>query len=215
LSEEELYKNLIFGPDIRDYLTVLHFTGGVSGKLVIDVGGGDGSLALLLSRLKNDVYVIDISDAALRIARKRGLKVLKINASKDRFPFESETLDAVFCLETLEHLLDPSHCMKEIFRILKKGGTLIITTPNNYRHKTDVYHVNAWSYRSLKQWIENFGFKVIKEAGSGIIGHHLLRIPASVVMQIGTRFPLLARRWMIKAVKPKNLSAKAKFRDVM
>lgn len=53
------------------------------------------------------------------------------DAEKDPFPYANESFDTVLCCELLEHLTaDPMHMMSEINRILKPGGSLILTTPN-------------------------------------------------------------------------------------
>jgi glycosyltransferase involved in cell wall biosynthesis/SAM-dependent methyltransferase len=53
------------------------------------------------------------------------------NVERDAFPYDDETFDVVLFCEILEHLLsDPVHALIEIRRVLKPGGTLIITTPN-------------------------------------------------------------------------------------
>jgi SAM-dependent methyltransferase len=53
------------------------------------------------------------------------------NSEKDPFPYDSESFDIVLCCEILEHLLeDPTHMLGEIHRVLKKGGFLLLTTPN-------------------------------------------------------------------------------------
>jgi glycosyltransferase involved in cell wall biosynthesis/SAM-dependent methyltransferase len=53
------------------------------------------------------------------------------DAEKDIFPYADESFDTVLCCELLEHLTaDPMHMMSEIHRVLKPGGTLLITTPN-------------------------------------------------------------------------------------
>lgn len=61
-------------------------------------------------------------------------KYKHFNVERDRFPYEDETFDVVLFCEILEHLLsDPVHALIEIRRVLKPGGTLIITTPNVVR----------------------------------------------------------------------------------
>jgi SAM-dependent methyltransferase len=53
------------------------------------------------------------------------------NAEKDRFPYEDNFFATVLCCELLEHLYeDPMHMMSEINRILRPGGSLVLTTPN-------------------------------------------------------------------------------------
>jgi SAM-dependent methyltransferase len=53
------------------------------------------------------------------------------NIEKDPFPFASESLDIVLFCEIIEHLLnDPCRVLREIRRVLRNGGTLVLTTPN-------------------------------------------------------------------------------------
>ncbi|MCK9591784.1 MAG: methyltransferase domain-containing protein [Methanoregula sp.] len=82
------------------------------------------------------------------------------NVEKDVFPYEPESFDIVICCEILEHLLeDPTHMLCEAHRVLKKGGVLILTTPN---------------VKSLANTIKLvFGFNVYgKYSGYGPYGRH-------------------------------------------
>lgn len=54
-----------------------------------------------------------------------------VNIEKTQLPFDTGRFDAVLCCEVLEHLLeDPLRPLRESHRVLKPGGTLIVTTPN-------------------------------------------------------------------------------------
>ncbi len=56
------------------------------------------------------------------------------NVEEDAFPYPDQMFDVVLFCEILEHLLqDPVHALAEIKRVLKPGGTLIVTTPNVVR----------------------------------------------------------------------------------
>jgi SAM-dependent methyltransferase len=53
------------------------------------------------------------------------------DAEKDCFPYPDQSFSTVLCCELLEHLAaDPMHMMHEVNRILKPGGSLVLTTPN-------------------------------------------------------------------------------------
>jgi glycosyltransferase involved in cell wall biosynthesis/SAM-dependent methyltransferase len=53
------------------------------------------------------------------------------DAERDAFPYPCEHFDTVLCCELIEHLpSDPMHMMSEINRILRPGGSLVLTTPN-------------------------------------------------------------------------------------
>ncbi|MCB0155726.1 MAG: class I SAM-dependent methyltransferase [Anaerolineae bacterium] len=66
------------------------------------------------------------------------LPVYIFNFELDRFPFAEAEFDLVLCMEVIEHLAyAPTHMLAEAHRVLKPGGTLLLTTPNAVdMHKT-------------------------------------------------------------------------------
>jgi SAM-dependent methyltransferase len=53
------------------------------------------------------------------------------NIEKDPFPFPDDSFDVVLCMETIEHLIySPSHMLAETGRLLRPGGTVLLSTPN-------------------------------------------------------------------------------------
>ncbi|MCH8252392.1 MAG: methyltransferase domain-containing protein [Planctomycetes bacterium] len=61
------------------------------------------------------------------------------DVERDRYPHEDASFDVVLCLEVLEHLaVDPMAMMAEVNRVLKPGGTFVLTTPNAVRHSNVV-----------------------------------------------------------------------------
>ena len=79
---------------------------------------------------------------------------------------ENESFDVVTCLALIEHLKDPSNLLNEAYRLLKKKGILLLSTPNwNYCVKTffdDPTHVHPYTPKSLKSLIELTDFSCIK-----------------------------------------------------
>jgi 2-polyprenyl-3-methyl-5-hydroxy-6-metoxy-1,4-benzoquinol methylase len=57
-------------------------------------------------------------------------RVQLIEASGDRMPLQDESVDTVFALDVLEHIFDSGPVIDECFRVLKPGGHLIATLPN-------------------------------------------------------------------------------------
>lgn len=101
-----------------------------SNKKVLDVGCDVGLIGKLLLKNKNQVYGLDISPSAVKKAEKNGLKALTLNIETQPLPFKNNYFDVVLLAEILEHLFDPDLLLTKIKTKLKKGGGLIITTPN-------------------------------------------------------------------------------------
>ncbi len=96
---------------------------------VLDVGCLDGTIGELFLAMGNDVYGIDASQPAIAQAVARGVKASLGNV-EERFPFETESFDAVFAGEIIEHIFDVDAMLSEINRVLKPSGVFVVTTPN-------------------------------------------------------------------------------------
>jgi ubiquinone/menaquinone biosynthesis C-methylase UbiE len=99
-----------------------------AGQAVLDIGGFDG---LLASRLEADTgvdtVVLDIDPEGLEIAKSRGLQTCLADAL--RMPYADASFDAALCLDVLEHMQDDAALLKEVSRVLKPGGRLVLTAP--------------------------------------------------------------------------------------
>jgi len=105
---------------------------GVAGPAVIvDLGCGDGSaLAVAAERNPAHRFVgIDWSGDALRQARTLGLTVVRAGVAAD-LPVADGTADVVIMSELIEHLVDPDGAVAEARRLLRPGGSLLLSTPN-------------------------------------------------------------------------------------
>jgi methionine biosynthesis protein MetW len=102
------------------------------GLKVLDAGCGEGHLLEMLheKNKSNKYYGIDITDIALKKAKKRCpfAKIQKMDLSKIKYADAS--FDVITCTEVLEHVYEYKDVLKEFRRILKKDGHLIITFPN-------------------------------------------------------------------------------------
>jgi ubiquinone/menaquinone biosynthesis C-methylase UbiE len=99
--------------------------------LVLDVGCGDGfatSVAARRNRAHRFVG-LDWSAASLTRAGERGLKLLRAGLDTD-LPVKSGSVDVVIMSEVIEHLVDTDSAIEETYRVLKPGGSLLLSTPN-------------------------------------------------------------------------------------
>jgi SAM-dependent methyltransferase len=97
---------------------------------IVDVGCGEGTATHLVKRLDpgNTVIGIDWSAMALTQARARG--VLVVQGGIDQLPLADASVDVVIMSELIEHLVDTDAAAEEARRVLRPGGTLLLSTPN-------------------------------------------------------------------------------------
>lgn len=104
----------------------------VPGRRVLEIGCGDGSLALTLARRGARVDAIDISDAriaqARRIASADDLDVTFHVMNAEELAFAAETFDVV-CGRAIVHHLDVDRACREIARTLAPDGRMVILEP--------------------------------------------------------------------------------------
>ena len=138
-----------------------------SGK-VLDVGCAYG---FMLEKFPDsfDKFGVDVSEYAIRVAKKRLPSIaFTVSNIEDELPFQEETFDIVICNDVLEHLENPAVALKNIKRVLKKGGILYINTPNlnlfrkkflGYADKME-HHISLFIHNDLLDLLEKVGFKV-------------------------------------------------------
>ncbi|EKD86446.1 MAG: Glycosyl transferase [uncultured bacterium] len=97
-----------------------------SKKKVLDVACGVSSLGKTLS---DNVYGFDLNEEALEICRKNGMNV-RLGDAEEKWNYKDASFDIVIISHIIEHVVNPDHLMREAKRVLKKGGVMIISTPN-------------------------------------------------------------------------------------
>ena len=87
-----------------------------------------------------------------------------------RLPFKDNTFDEIRCISVLEHVKDVSVTMKEFYRILKKGGKLVLNIPHftSTNIPSDPTHLRGFSYHTMdfycgKSFYYDFKFKLLSE----------------------------------------------------
>ena len=106
---------------------------------ILDVGCGNGWVAKEFLPKGKQVYSLDISVTNPAIAKKlyQDEKHFGIAADSFYLPFNDNSFDCVIASEIIEHIVEPKDFIKELFRVVKSGGSLIITTP--YKEKILYY----------------------------------------------------------------------------
>ena len=108
---------------------------------MLDVGCGDGRFLAGIARMPDcprRLVGTDISarilETARRWAKRDGFKVELIRANMERLPFADASFDRVLNVQVIEHLLDPDTGVRELARVLKPEGRLILSTDSSRNH---------------------------------------------------------------------------------
>lgn len=111
---------------------LMHLWKGPRNVSVLDFGCGNGVLLPTLAEGFREVYGIDIHISAAKKIRDhfgyRNLNLLK--ADGNRLPFPGHSFDLVIAASVLEHFRDVTQPLREIYRVLKNGGTLLFLSPS-------------------------------------------------------------------------------------
>ena len=97
--------------------------------LVLDAGCGTGRGTHALQQRGASVVAIDLG-RNLAKSVKLNYHCAAIQSSILSLPFREETFDVVFSSEVIEHTPDPAQAVGELYRVLKSGGHLVLSTPN-------------------------------------------------------------------------------------
>ena len=120
---------------------------------ILDIGSGDGSFIKVCKENGHESFGLDGSKE-------------NIDFEKDRLKFNDKTFDIITMLSVIEHIQNPTNILNEILRVLKKGGILIIITPNfKYCYKNfydDPTHIRPYTEKSIDSLMKLHGFNTIK-----------------------------------------------------
>ena len=133
---------------------------------VLDVGCGLGDV---LEQLPDHfrLYGVDYAESNVDYASKKLTQKAKIQQGNIYdLPFERDSFNICFCLEVLEHIEDDAKAVREISRVLRKGGTLIAAVPYTFywkSYKILLGHFRHYTKDSFSDLLLGNGFSFIAE----------------------------------------------------
>ena len=199
------------------------------GPKILDSGCGDGAVTAPLAR-KYVVTGIDVSEKNLRNARKLGLHAVRHDFCLKKLPFRDEEFDTVVSNQVIEHIYDTDFYLEELHRVLKRGGVLLMLTPNavsltdrirvllgrlpitceiSMRYKLGSSeppngHIRPYTFPELRHQLRRTGFKVVGERTTNFPFPVYWNVPNALkqaAVKMGQILPSFGGQIMMKAIR--------------
>ena len=139
----------------------------IPGGNILDIGCGDGKFLEIVRQRGMNCYGVD---PFAENRNKNGIKIIRGNLKQAHF--KSNFFDVITINHTFEHVSNPSETLKEIRRILKPGGILILATPNIESFASRIFkkywfqldtprHLFLYSKKTLLRYAKKEGLECI------------------------------------------------------
>lgn len=117
---------LSFGQDRLWRKKVLKAVNPQPGQTILDLAAGTGSSSVVFAKEGVKVIASDFSEGMLAVGRKRHPELEFVYADATKLPFKDASVDAVTISFGLRNVNEPKTALKEMLRVLKPGGTVVI-----------------------------------------------------------------------------------------
>lgn len=149
----------VFQEHLARYQFVVPFA---TGRLVLDAASGTGYGATLLAETARYVVGVDIAREAVVAGRRdfqrSNLRFIQMDCT--RLGFRTAAFDLVCAFEMIEHIADYCGALREVGRVLRSGGMLVLSTPNRRAEDpvppANPYHVREFSAGELAALLREF-----------------------------------------------------------
>ncbi|HEX4033144.1 MAG TPA: class I SAM-dependent methyltransferase [Solirubrobacteraceae bacterium] len=134
------------------------------GAQILDAGCGSGRNMVDLAKL-GTVTGVEISDASVKRARLRDVGEI-LQCSLTDIPVPSDSFDMAVCLDVIEHIEDEQGALRELLRVIRPGGSLLITVPAYQwlwsNHDVINHHFRRYTSRTLARATTQAGWQTVR-----------------------------------------------------
>ncbi len=154
---------------------ILPLFGDATGKSIVDIGAGTGRLSLELLKRGASVTAIDVSEEMLAILKKKAnraeaARLSTLVGDAESIPVPDNTFDFVVAAFLIVHLKDPARFFDEAYRVLKPGGSLVVTNINQkeapeVKTKEGVIKIESYYHRpeKIRELLAELAFGIDQE----------------------------------------------------
>ena len=156
-----------------EWRSMLEWLDPKEGERILDVACGGGEWILKIAEKGCEVHGIDLSEAAIehakRLAEREKIACeFKVESAED-LPYPDGYFDKTVCSSSLEHFKDDIKALKEMHRVLKPNGRIVLTTDSftypindelKEMHRKSNSVVNYYTRKTLKERFEIAGFEM-------------------------------------------------------
>lgn len=144
------------------------------GETVLDAGCGLGYFLLKLKDSGATLYGMDVSPESVEYVKKH-ITEHATTGAVEQIPYNDNTFDNVLFCEVIEHVEDDEAVLKEIRRVLKPGGRVVITTPSlkgfrahaklkqlGHHHGGEFHYRDGYVPEELEEKLKKCGYRVVE-----------------------------------------------------
>jgi ubiquinone/menaquinone biosynthesis C-methylase UbiE len=182
-------------------------------KFFLDAGSGRGPYTKIAQNKYKKIYSYEYNTEELGYAIKNlnedsGIFLRQVDITN--IPLDDNVIDVGVCSEVLEHILDYNKAMSELYRVIKPGGYLLFSMPNNHSLLYGPSHIKnrkilvnldskheiekrweqlrhfSFNYKKIESIATRAGFRIIERQGANVV-----RIPSKLRKMLMRRFPTL------------------------